>query len=120
MAQEISVKGSLAFTKSSSVGELISGFLQPTMTGSNWRHGRQVIGTSEEALEMPADIGTPGWIMLINRDATNFVSMRRATGEGNFLKMLAGEFALFRMEAAAPYLIADSASCEVEYLVLEL
>ncbi len=119
MANEISISAILEFAKNSSAKKLSINGLLATMSGDDFVSLRQVIGTSEEALNIPSDIGTPGWLLVINRDATNFVSIRRATGEGNFAKLLPGEPLLCRLAAAAPYLIADSAPVAIEYLLLE-
>lgn len=121
MANEISVSGRLSFVKGSSAGELISGLLTPTMTGSNYQKHRQTIGTSEEVLVVPGDAGTLGLIMAINRDVTNYVELLAASGAQAFAKMLPGEFALFRAAAGATYYgKANTGACELEYLVLEL
>ncbi len=120
MANELTVSGSLSFTKGSITAALAKNGLQITITGTKKLENVQNIGTSEEALQL-GDLGSAAncWLLLINRDATNYVSVRRATGEGNFAKLLAGEFLLTRMEAAAPFLIANTAACNVEYCLIE-
>ena len=92
-----------------------------TMTGDSALKYTQSIGTSEEALELGQDIGTLGWCMIKNLDATNFVSIRAGTGLGNFLRINAGEFALFRFGsgATAPFAIADTGAVLVEVLLIE-
>jgi len=78
------------------------------------------IGTSEEALDL-GDCGTGGWFMAKNLDDTNFVSIRQGTGASDLIRLRAGEVCLFRLDAdaTAPYIIADTASVDVEYLLLE-
>ena len=90
-----------------------------TQTGDTYAEYIQTIGTSEEALELGQDIGTPGYCLIINLDTTNFVSIRRATGEGNCIRLDAGGFALFKWAATAPFAIADTGSCRVKVLLLE-
>lgn len=79
---------------------------------------KQSIGTSEEAIVL-GEITTPGWAMFINRDSTNFIELRVATGGAKFAKLKAGEFALLRLGSGAqvPYAIADTAACVLEYLI---
>lgn len=85
----------------------------------------QNIGTSEEALEL-GDI-TPRYAILKNLDPTNFVSFRVATGGANALRMSAdtsgngkGGVIMFEFGAGmtAPFLIADTAACDVEVLLV--
>lgn len=61
-----------------------------------------------------------GWIMIINRDATNFVELRVSTGGARIAKMLPGEFVLLRKSTGMtdPYLIADTATCKVDVLMI--
>lgn len=122
MANEISITASLSATDPAdgiSVFMSATG-LQFTMTGSEATKFFQSVGTSEEALELGQDIGTPGFIFIKNHDTTNFVSLRRATGEGNCVKIRAGGVALFELAATAPYVIADTAACRIEVLLLEV
>jgi hypothetical protein len=79
------------------------------------------VGTSEEALKLPEQAGTLGYCFLHNLDATNYVQVRTATSGTAFIKMLAGEFCLFRFGSGvtAPYIIANSAACKVRVVILE-
>jgi len=49
------------------------------------------------------------------------VELRSGTGATDFIRLNAGEFALFRMspDASAPYAIADTSSCNVLFVLLE-
>lgn len=117
MANELTITASLAFAKGSVSVSLAKSAAQFTVSGTKYYQGVQTVGTSEEALEL-GDISTGGYCLLINRDATNYVSVRSGTGAANLIKVKAGEPALFRVEAAAPYVIANTASCEVEVLLI--
>jgi hypothetical protein len=105
----------------------ISGRVQPTeaatvsVAGTKTKSNVQVVGTSEERLEL-GDVGVGGWLWIINRDTTNFVSLRAATGETNLCKLLPGDPPMWLRISpdATPYVIADTASCELEYRVYEL
>lgn len=119
MANEIFVSAFLAANKGSTKVALPLS-LNVTLTGTKMLHNRQSIGTTEEALEM-GEISAGGWCLMVNRDATNYVQVRPGTGGTATIKMKAGEPALFRLDsgATAPYLIANTAACEVEYILLE-
>jgi hypothetical protein len=77
----------------------------------------QSVGTSEEAILL-GDVAPGGYWFVQNMDATNFVELRQATGAGDFLKLLAGEWAIFRTsaDATAPFAIADTGACNVRFL----
>lgn len=85
----------------------------------------QSIGTAEEAIDL-GDI-TPKYGFFKNRDATNFVSIRAGTGLGNFGRLDADEngdgktFPLivrFGSGMTAPFAIADTAACEIVYVLI--
>lgn len=120
MANEITLSASLSASKGSTTVHLDFGPFNVTLTGTKALHNRQSIGTAEEALEM-GEISAGGWCIMVNRDATNYVQVRPATGGVATIRMKAGEPALFRLDsgATAPYLIANTAACEVEYILLE-
>lgn len=118
MANEIEVRARLTFAKSGAAdGMEAAGTF--TLSGTKYQRGRQNVGTSEEPLNL-GDAATGGWFFIKNLDPTNFVSLRAGTGLTNFIRINAGEFAVFRIHAnaAAPYIIADTAPVDVEYLLL--
>lgn len=117
MANEITVSANLAFSKNGTRVSFGKTGLQFDVSGDDYLHQTQVIGTSEEALAL-GDV-TPGMILIFNTDTTNYVSVRSGTGAANLIKIPAGEFCLFRLEASAPYLIANTASVRIEYLLIE-
>lgn len=90
-----------------------------TVAGTRFVQHRQAVGTSEEALEL-GDIATGGYAFFFNRDTTNYVSIRQATGGTNLIRINAGEWAAFRFDtaSAAPFAIANTASVELECLIL--
>ncbi len=95
------------------------GLKQADMAGVDYVRKTQLIGTAEEAIQLGSDIGTNGWFMAINRDTTNIIQIRAATGVAGLCQLLPGEPCLFRLMAAAPYAIALVASCQLEYLLIE-
>lgn len=91
-----------------------------TVTGTNALSHVQNIGTSEEAITL-GDVTPGGYCYVENLDGTNFVSLRQATGASDFLRLKAGEACIFRMDAdaTAPFAIADTAACDVLFVLLE-
>ena len=91
------------------------------VTSTLIHHGVQNIGTSEEAIEL-AGVGAGGYVIAINRDATNYVEIRPGTGVADLIQILPGEPAVFRLTptATAPFGIANSGACDVEFFVIGL
>lgn len=120
MAQTVTVNASLAYADANSSDEIsITDFVASL---SNAGHSRytQTITTSELALVLPPAVTTPGYVIIINRDPTNYVELRVATGGAKFARLDAnGGFAILKLGsgAQAPFAIANSASCIVECLI---
>ena len=92
--------------------------------GTNSIGNVQNIGTTTEAIVL-GDVTTIGYLMLINLDATNFVSVGLATpvttGPGNaFAKLLPGEFCIIPTRQTVIYALADTAACDVFVVAIEL
>lgn len=118
MANELTLTAALKFATGTKQAQFSKSGLQFNVTGGDYIFATQSVGTSEEALGK-GDITTPGYILIFNRDATNFVSIRGASGGANCIKLKPGDFALFRFSGANPFVIADTAACEIEYLLIE-
>lgn len=122
MANELTISASIDYADdvdveaSASISELIR-----TLTTKKVLKTKQTVGITEEALIL-GDISTRAWCMLINRDPTNFINVKVATSGAIFAKLLAGEFCLLRLGSGAqsPFVIADTAICELEILLCDL
>ena len=123
MANELTVSGlRIAFTKTDCPSvSLSAGSLTIDVAGTQVNDIVQLVGTSEEPI-LQGDVAAGGYMFVQNMDPTNFVSLRQATGGGNFIKLLAGEWAIFRLsaDASTPYAIADTAACNVRFLRFDL
>lgn len=121
MANELSVTIKFSFSKGGVK-------LQPddftddiTVAGDNALHHVQNIGITEEAITL-GDVVAGGYWLVRNLDATNFVELRSGTGAGNdILKLKPGEAQLIRFgtDVTAPFAIADTAPCNVEFIMLD-
>lgn len=119
MANELTITGSISFSKSGTTASVSKTGITVDITGSNVLDITQTIGTSEEALVL-GDVATPGYCIIENLDATNFVEIRPATGVADCIKVRAGKFAgPFEFAAAAPYAIADTAPVKIRMLLIE-
>ena len=119
MSNEITATGILEYEDSEDASETLSiSDLIASVATKKYIKGKQAIGTSEEAITL-GEVTSPGWAIFINRDETNFINLKVATGGAIFAKLKAGEFAILRLGsgAQAPYAIADTAACQLEYFI---
>lgn len=94
-----------------------------TMTGADTAFGMtQTIGTSEEAVVI-GDIGTLGYCLFKNEDATNFIEVGFADvstpDDARPVKIRPGKYALFEANGTL-YAKADTGSCVLRKWLLEL
>ncbi len=122
MANELTLNASVEYLDSTdSQTSLEIADLLRTVSAKKFFKGKQSVATAEEALVL-GDITTRAWCMLINRDSTNFINVKTGTGGTIFAKMLAGEFCFLRLGSGAqsPFVIADTAACEMEIILFDL
>lgn len=120
MADEITVSVSLAYEDSEFADEILAVSEKlATVASKKYIKAKQNIGTSEEAIAL-GEVTSPGWGVFINRDLTNFINLKVATGGAIFAKLLPGEVACLRLGSGAqvPYAIADTAACQMEYMLI--
>ena len=121
MANELTISASLSYTDAnSSIESAYDGVLATVAAAatSPYAKHKQVVGTSEEPMIL-GDFTSPGFVIIKNLDATNYVEIKTGTGGIVMGKMKAGEPWMGRLGsgAQAPYLIANSGSCVVEITV---
>lgn len=126
MANELTLSGSLSYEDSEGTEESLSmaNVIKSVVT-KRIVHLKQNVGTSEEAINL-GDVSAPGYAIFINRDETNFISLKVATGGAIFARLDAdtagdgtGGFAILKLGSGAqvPYAIADTAACQMEVLI---
>ena len=93
------------------------------VAGVIYDEGVQTIGTSEETLAFKSDLGTKGYLFIVNLDTTNFVDFGTATGVYPFSlipdSMPVGVLPL-KSTTTNVFLKADTSACNVKYLQLEI
>lgn len=116
MASELQIQLSIAFNKSNAA--LSRSFTAAFFDVSGTAGVANVIavGTSDETLAL-GDVATPGWLYMKNLDATNFITAG-ADGTLYNIKMKAGEPFLGRWNGAAIHVKANTAQCNMEYLLI--
>lgn len=118
MANEATVTTSLQFKKGNVDLTLSDAAKKFDVTGTRYQRAVQNVGTSEEALDM-GDITDPGWAYFRNLDTSNYVEIRAATGDAACIRINAGESCCFRLVATAPFVIANTASLDLEYMIVQ-
>lgn len=120
MADELRINASMAYEDSELTEDSLSiANLDVDVSTKRTAHLKQNVGTSEEVLNL-GDISSLGYILAVNRSSSNFVSIKTAAGGTIFAKILPGEVAMFRFGSGvtAPFVIADTAACQLEYLLV--
>jgi hypothetical protein len=118
MADELTVSGNVTFIKGSTSVSFGKTGLTFDVSGTKHVHVLHTVGTSEEAL-LKGDVATPGLLAIYNRDATNYATYRPASAGADTVKILPGEPAIFRCATTSPYLVANTAPVDLEYLLIE-
>lgn len=121
MAEELSLMVNLSFSKGGAkVTRQVS--KRVDVAGDGFVHGFQTIGTgAEEEVVQLNEIGNPGWVLIINLDDTNYITVG-ATAVKPAIKIKAGEFALYRHDIGATMTIlaiAVGGNVDIEYIIIE-
>ena len=91
-----------------------------TTTGDSMQAAAIEIGTSEETITVSSDIGNAGLFWIENLDATNFIELGFATAVYPLI-LDPGEAYLMRLAPATAtlYLKADTAACNIQFVIYE-
>ena len=124
MADEITLTAAIAYEDSEDSDILLAlpTDVQVTVSTKKFVHAKQSIGLSEEAIGL-GEVTSLGWSIFINRDSANFINLKTGTGGTIIMKIPAGKCAgpfLFGSGITAPFAIADTAACQLEYLIVSL
>jgi hypothetical protein len=118
------VNASLAYSNTAlgiTAPTLAIGNLLIAITGKNYQ--RFTMEATTSAVAVPTGgLSNIGWVILINRDPTNYVKVLTGTAGTVFGRMEPGEPIMLRIDPSvtAPAVQANTASCLVEGLMLEI
>lgn len=126
MADEIDVSVRLTLNENGAVSALKSfneirrGQLKVTQTTARKVANVQSITTTHAALAM-GGVTTAGYGFFQNLDATNYIEIGIDVGATFHptVRLRAGEVAVFRLTTNAPYAKANTATCKLNYEILE-
>jgi len=113
----ISVSSSLSYS-ANKVSAKLSTTFSADQAGNFFESGIQSVGTTEESLDK-GDVVTIGKIAVRNMDATNYIQVGHLTGSYS-IKLNPGEgFAGLTWGGSSVFVKANTAACNVEYLIVE-
>ena len=117
MSNELSISVSISLVKNGAMVSRSHGF-SADLSGEAFVHAVQSIGFgSAEVLQETSEVGTPRWVYVKNLDDTNFLTF--GSNASMDLKLLAGEAVVYRTNIVPIYAQADTASVDVEYIIIE-
>lgn len=120
MSLEVTQSASLAYSDGTTSDSLSLGPTTSTPGTKQVLHTLQLATTSAAVLNL-GPIATPGQLLIVNRDPTNYVTIRASSGGANLIRLApSGPPAMIQCDTglATPYLLANTASCWVEYILV--
>lgn len=119
MAKELTTNGGMSFVKGKTEVRFGRSGVLIDVAGQNYIENVMSVPTSQTAIPL-GSVGTPGFAIFENLDATNPVAIRAASNAADLIRINPGEVAgPFRLAAAAPLAIATSAAVRMRYLIVE-
>lgn len=120
MANELTINASLVYSDTEGTKAALSLVDKVVNVTTKLVAGiKQNVGTSEEALKL-GDLSSLGFVLLINRDLTNYIELKTATSGTVIAKMFPGECCMFRFGSGitAPFVVANTATCQMDILLI--
>ncbi len=122
MADEIQLSLSISCSKNGASINA-SGNMSITMAGDQFISNIQIVGTSNEALQV-GDVSTTGYVYVKNLDSTNYVEVFLDNANTYLVaKLFPGEFTLYKpggTGAANLFARANTGACNCQVIALEL
>ena len=120
MANEITYQFQMLLNNGSLKDSYSSGSVTANQSTAALVRNVQTISNSApaQALDL-GSVSTPGFMVVQNLDATNFVDLGAYIGGTfyPFVRLKAGEQGMIRLSTNAPYALADTASVSVFYVI---
>jgi hypothetical protein len=120
MANELQLQFGINYTKNAATFYRAPSSSSVTVAGNHVAAGTQAVGFAAAENLGKGDITTCGYLLIHNLDGTNFVQV--GYDDGGFkplVKLLAGEWSLFRLAQSSPQVKADTGACNIEYWLFE-
>jgi len=111
MSNEVEMSARLYASKGGAVINSLSYSAIANMTGTDMGQQTQVVGTSDETLDLTADLGTPYRLLVVNLDLVNSVEIGPSSPYS--FQIPAGQFILIPYVAATMYVRAINSSVKI-------
>jgi len=122
MSDELKINSLINFLSSDGVAHVRRNYnVALTVVGDSFVHAVQNIGTSEEEIAQVADLGTPGYMLIINLEpviSSDYVEIGVTTGVYS-IKVQPREIAIFRINGSTVYAKASPGAANIEYIIFE-
>lgn len=121
MADEITITVGMSALKSELVISEPTKTIQRTMAGTHHAASVQDIGTTYEALAIPAELATLGYCHLKNVDATNYIEIGVEVAAAFYpvIKLIPGDIAVLRFSPVSLFGRANTAGAKLRFSMLE-
>jgi hypothetical protein len=117
MAKELTINLTLGFNKSNISTTMTSGTQQFTVSGTDYVRETMSVPTSVTALPL-GGVASPGYCMITNKDVTNYVDVYDSVSGNACIRLLPGEWAMFRFAGTAPAVKAHTAAVKIDFVLI--
>jgi hypothetical protein len=111
MANEVEMSARLYASKGGAVINSLSYSAIANMTGTDMGQQTQVVGTTDEVLDLTADLGTPYRLLVVNLDLVNSVGI--GPGTPYSFEIPAGQFILIPWVLSTMYVKANNSPVKI-------
>jgi hypothetical protein len=111
MSNEVEMSARLYASKGGAVINSLSYSAIANMTGTDMGQQTQVVGTTDEVLDLTADLGTPYRLLVVNLDLVNSVGI--GAGTPYSFQIPAGQFILIPWVDATMYVKASNSPVKI-------
>lgn len=120
MADELTVDLKLSYRGATMSSAVTRQVVQALLSASGGHYQSGILTVTTSAIAIPlGSVTTAGYGYFKNLDDTNFIKIRAGSGGTDVVKIKPLESAVFRLASNSPYAIADTASCNLEYMIVE-
>lgn len=100
----------------------VSSPVSAAWSGTQYTQNIFAVPTTSGGTAIPlGSLANLGYALFINLDVTNYIEISTAVSGTKIIKLLPGDYALFRFDPSitAPAAISHTAICNLQYLLLE-
>ena len=119
MANEITLSASLTFLKGGIGSSLADTDLTFDVSGTDYFQGTQQVPITTAVALNKGGVTACGYLYIKNVDSTNFMTIEGTQNDTPSVKLEAGKVAMYPLNGDDPFVVADTAIVQVDYLLIE-